>query len=243
MKQHIENFDNLNFDFSPYLFCNESLLDHLSATEDTILRNAEVINVKKGERIFEEGESPKFIYKLLSGFVKKHSNSIFNREHIFYICHKNEFLGYHAVLINGNYLDSATAITDCSLMAIPKDDFLNAITSSEPLSEKLLKYLGHEFGVFINYTKLLAKYTVRERTALHLLILNKKFNQDNYDENSILLNRDDLSSLIGAAKETVVRTLREFKDDHLISTHRSVITLLNIEKLLKVSNIAFKPRH
>jgi len=229
------NPSNLNFD--DYMFKNHNLFDGLSNhVMNTIFRNEKTLHLKKDDVVFEEHQRPEFIYKIIDGNVKKYVNSIYNREHIFYICTPGEYLGYHAAITSENYTDSAMAMTDCTLQAIPKTDFLEAFSHSSILTKRLMSILGHEFGVFVNFTKLLAKYTLRERTALHLIILNKKINNGENDRD-ILISRNDLGSLIGASTEAVVRILAEFKYEALISAHRSKIKILNIEGLVKVTNI------
>ena len=103
------------------------------------------------------------------------------------------------------------------------------------LSQRLLKNLSHEFGVFLNATKILARYTVRERTAINLLILQRKFSvKESLTE--IEMNRDDLSSMVGTAKESLVRMLKDFKEEKLISTKGRIIIIEDLEGLIKASN-------
>lgn len=225
------------FNYNAYIFNNQNLFDGLpSEITYELFQHQKIEYLKKGDIIFEEEQEPQFVYKLVKGIVKKHVKSIYNREHVFYICTKGEFLGYHAAITQNNYLDSASAITDCTLLTIPKADFLEVVGKSKTLTNRLLSNLGHEFGVFINFTKLLAKYTVRERTALHLLVLYKKFMSCETSQ-ELLINRNDLSSLIGASMEAVVRILSDFKDEQLISSHRSSIKILDVEGLIKATNI------
>lgn len=223
---------------SQYSFNNNDLFEALDNDISTILlRNMETHQFKAGEPIFNEGEKPKGIYKVIQGKVKKFTKTNFGAEHIFYICKENEFLGHHAVLSEEYYPDAAMAIIDSEIQIIPEEDFRKAVDSSHQLSKRLLKNLGHEFGVFINATKMLAKYTVRERAALNLLILEEKYHCDNTDKTEIIINREDLASMVGTAKESVVRMLKDFKEEQLITTQRSSIFIEDYAGLVKVANL------
>lgn len=223
---------------SQYSFNNNDLFEALDNDISTILlRNMETHQFKAGEPIFNEGEKPKGIYKVIQGKVKKFTKTNFGAEHIFYICKENEFLGHHAVLSEEYYPDAAMAIIDSEIQMIPEEDFRKAVDSSHQLSKRLLKNLGHEFGVFINATKMLAKYTVRERAALNLLILEEKYHCDNTDKTEIVINREDLASMVGTAKESVVRMLKDFKEEQLITTQRSSIFIEDYAGLVKVANL------
>jgi len=227
---------NNNFPYSKYNFNNQDLLSGLTTAEcERLTANKEILKFKAGTQIFKEGTEPKGLYRVLSGKVKKYTATNFGTDHIFYICGENEYLGYHAILSEEEYPDSATALLDCEVAFIPKNDFLNVVSTSHLLSQRLLKNLSHEFGVFLNATKILARYTVRERTAINLLILQRKFSvKESLKE--IEMNRDDLASMVGTAKESLVRMLKDFKEEKLISTKGRIIFIEDLEGLVKASN-------
>lgn len=225
-----------NFPYSKYNFNNQDLFHGLTASECNILiENREILYFKAGSHIFKEGTEPKGVYRIVSGKAKKYTATNFGTDHIFYICGENEYFGYHAILSEEEYPDSATALLDCEVEFIPKNDFLNLMSTSHVLSQRLLKNLSHEFGVFLNATKILARYTVRERTAINLLILQRKFSvKESLSE--IEMNRDDLASMVGTAKESLVRMLKDFKEEKLISTKGRIIFIEDLEGLVKASN-------
>lgn len=220
-----------------YNFENEDLLLGLTDSECKIInRNKVIAYFKAGQEIFKEGTSPKGIYRVKKGKVKKSTTTNFGTEHIFYICKEKEYLGYHAVLSEEFYPDSAIALLDCEVEFIPKNNFLDVVNKSHVLSKRLLKNLSHEFGVFLNATKVLAKYTVRERTAINLLILEQKFRKDTNKITQVEINREDLASMVGTAKESLVRMLKDLKEDKLIYTKGRIIYIRDYEGLVNVSN-------
>lgn len=220
-----------------YSFDNEDLLNGMPESVCNILKaNKKTEYFKAGSEIFKEGSLPIGIYRVKKGKVKKFTSVNYGTSHVFYICREKEYLGYHAILSEELYSDSATALIDSEIEFIPKKDFLKAVDSSHLLSRRLLKNLSHEFGVFLNATKMLAKYTVRERTALNLLILEEKFRNDTNEISELEINREDLASMVGTAKESVVRMLRDFKEEKLISAKGRSIYIENYQGLIKVSN-------
>ena len=220
-----------------YSFDNEDLLKGLTDKEyHTLASHRTILSFNKAEAIFTEGQIPLGIYRVITGVVKKFTATNLGTDHIFYICKKNEYLGYHAVLSEELYSDSATALTDCKLEFIPIQYFKSVVESSYELSQRLLKNLAHEFSVFLNVTKLLAKYTVRERTALNLLILYNKFDLNHTSHKAIVINRKDLANMIGTAKESLVRMLKDFKEEKLITTKGRDIYIENYNGLFEASN-------
>jgi CRP-like cAMP-binding protein len=67
--------------------------------------------------------------------------------------------------------------------------------------------------------------------------LKSTYQEEGKNPFSISISREDLSSIVGTAKETVIRFLSEFKEDGIITTHGSEITILNPEKLVKISSM------
>jgi len=224
----------LNNQFS---FNNQDLLTGIPDSICKMIKaNMITAYFKAGQSIFKEGQQPKGIYRVKKGKVKKSTQTNFGTQHIFYVCSEKEYLGYHSILSQELYPDSAVALVDSEIEFITEDDFLRAVDASHLLSQRLLKNLSHEFRVFINATKMLAKHTVRERSALNLLILESKFRLQNQEETEIIINRDDLASMVGTAKESVVRMLKDFKEEQLITTKRSSIFIKNYSGLVKVAN-------
>jgi len=195
---------------------------------------------KKDEMVFREGGIPAGIFYLVSGKVKKYKTTAKGSEQIFYVCAAGELLGYHAVLSQEHYPDSAATIEESEITFIPKENFLKVLQASSIFSNRLLKTLGHEFSVFINNITNLATKSVRERIALNLLILDEKFriteNQETPGE--INMSRTDLANMVGTAKETLVRLLQEFKKDGLIETNGRIIRVINKKAIVKEANFS-----
>ena len=231
----MESNFSLNSRFS---FNNQDLLTGLpKAICDPITKNRLSITVLPGESIFKEGDAPKGVYRVKKGLVKKFTATNFGTEHILYICGAGEYLGYHALLSKELYHDTAVALTPCELEFIPEKYFIEAVEASHTLTQRLLKNLSHEFVVFLNATKLLAKHTVRERAALNLLILEEKFRTESEEFTEIVIKREDLASMVGTAKESLVRMLKDFKEDGLITTSGRSIFIQDYNGLFKVASI------
>lgn len=117
---------------------------------------------------------------------------------------------------------------------IPREIFSTLLIKSPHLAQKLLEVLSKEFSVWINKMTVFSQYAVKERVALSLIILSKVYQKK--DENiktvSISISRDDFAGFVGTAKETLVRMLRIFKDQNIISTKGTKIYVLKPKLLL-----------
>ncbi|MFY0255536.1 Crp/Fnr family transcriptional regulator [Chitinophaga sp. 30R24] len=193
---------------------------------------------KKNEVIFREGAYPSGIFYISKGKVKKYKVDNEGKEQIIYIANTGQLIGYHAILSGDRYPDSAAVMEESTITFIPKEDFLTAIERSSVLNSRLLKALSHEFAVLANSLTMFAQKTVRKRLAIQLIVIREKYKVNFVEGMPIAINisREDLASLVGTARENVVRVLTEFKEAGILATKGRKIIVLNVNKLIEISN-------
>ncbi|MDO6432225.1 Crp/Fnr family transcriptional regulator [Flavitalea sp. BT771] len=227
------------FPIDQWDFESESILADLPSGDLELLmaRKSEQL-YKKGEIIFREGAFPAGIFYIVNGKAKKYKVDGEGREQIIYVANTGELLGYHAILSGDNYPDSAAVLEESLITFIPREDFLDAIKQSDVLNRRLLKTLSHEFAVLANSLTMFAQRSVRERLALQLIVIREKYKVDFEPGQPVEINmgRDDLASLVGTARENVVRMLSEFKEEGVVTTKGRKIIVLDVKKLIKIAN-------
>lgn len=227
------------FPFDQFKFSSDSFFKELSEEELAVLNtHIKTRLYKKKQVIFFEGSPSVGVYFIKEGLVKKYKTGNDGKEHVFYLSKAGDLIGYHAILSDEYYFDSAAAIKDSVISFIPKDVFLEMLKKSPVLSNLLIKTISHEFGVMINNWTIRSNMSVRERLALNLLILKDKFKETGLSKEKrteIVIPREDLASLVGTATENLVRLLHEFKESKLIETKGKAIVILNIKELVKIS--------
>jgi CRP-like cAMP-binding protein len=227
------------FPIEKWDFKSESILAALSPEDFGLLTLNQTEQVyKKGEIIFREGAFPTGIFYMTSGKAKKYKIDGEGKERIIYVANTGELIGYHAILSEDRYPDSAATLEESTITFIPKDDFLLVLHQSDSLSKRLLKTLSHEFAVLINGLTLFGQRSVRERLALQLVVLREKYKVDFQPGMAVVINmsRDDIASMVGTVRENVVRILTEFKQEKILETKGRKIIILNVNKLVEIAN-------
>lgn len=227
------------FPIDKWDFKSESVLTDLPMGDVALLMAHQTEqDYKKGEIIFREGAYPSGIFYIIYGKVKKYKVDKEGREQIIYVANTGELLGYHAILSEDRYPDSAAALEESRIAFIPREDFLATLEASEVLSKRLLKTLSHEFAVLANSLSMFAQKSVRERLALQLIVLREKYKVNFHAGMPVEINmsRDDLASLVGTARENVVRVLTEFKESDILQTKGRKIIVHDVNKLIKIAN-------
>ena len=225
----IENWD----------FKNNSVLADLPEEDFKILTANMTDQIyKKGEIIFREGGYPNGIFFVRSGKVKIYKLDNDSREQIVYVSNLGELFGYHALLAEERYPDGACTLEESKISFIPKEDFLIVLNQSKVLSQRLLKSLSHEFSVFVNSISLFAQRSVRERFAMQLVLMREKY-KHNFEPGMIVeinMSRNDLASLVGTARENIVRILKDFKKEGILETKGRKIIITDILKLIAITD-------
>lgn len=188
---------------------------------------------KKRKVIYDEGESLKGIWLLLSGKVKTTKMTEEGRELLTGIFEPDEFLAINALFADGVYLDSAVAIEDSHLILFPNAQFEEFISQYPDVGEKFIRILSNQVREKENHLMQLAYNSVRKRIAEGLL---KFYRQQGNSDKSVTVSRNNLAAMTGTAQETVSRTLTDFCDEGLIKKVGSTIIILNEQKLERLKN-------
>lgn len=229
------------FPIDKWDFKRESVLENLPEEDwNNLMSHITEHTYKKGDILFRQGGFPVGIYLIAEGKVKKYTTDRDGREQIIYVANKGELIGYHAILAEDRYPDSAATLEESRIGFIAREDFLTIISQSEVLNRRLLKCLSHEFSVLVNNLTMLAQKSVRERLAHQLIILREKYKVDFSPGMAVEIDmsRDDLANLVGTARENVVRVLTNLKSEGALETRGRKIIILDVNQLIKIAGYA-----
>lgn len=203
---------------------------------DLIERQSTITTYAKDQVVFYEDTTPFGVYIILKGKVMLYKTGTQGKRQIFELCSDNDLFGFHAVINDEVYPDSASTLEVTTLQFIPKHVFLEIVKSSPNFSFEIIRALSSEFREFVNFETMLAQKPVRERVAIVLCRLYN-FYKGNIDKVIIPLSRNDLADLCGTVKETLVRVLTEFKKSgHIKSVGLKEIEILDPDSLQKIAD-------
>jgi CRP-like cAMP-binding protein len=226
-RAHFSNFKRDDEGLDTFLSSARSLGDLKELSKDR-----KTISYKKKEIIYREGERPNKLLFINTGKVKVYKMNDDGKELITDLYKEGDFFGHVPLLEDTPYEDWATALEDCEISIIPKEDFLSLIHNNRDVSLSFIRMLSNNVAEKEEQLLQLAYDTVRKRIAQTLLLLREKYQKEGgTEEFSIAFSRDDLSKIAGTAKETTIRALSDLKEEGLIEIKGSAITISNVEGL------------
>ena len=196
----------------------------------SLVENREVRHFKKKDFIFNEGDHPRWLYFIQTGKVKLSKFNDTGKEYITKISSEGDFLGYLSLLKDTPYSESAVAMDNCDICFIPRTEFTTLVFGNRDVAVQFVKMLACQVADQEQQLVDLAYNSVRKRVANMLVQLSKG------NGNEIHLLREDMASLTGTVKETLIRTLSDFKQEKLIDTTDNGIRILNFLKLQAIPN-------
>lgn len=208
-----------------------------SLTEDElglIDRNKTEIKYNKGETIIKQGTKATNILYLKEGLVKLNMNNGENNL-IINIKSENHFIGTENLYGVDYHPYSVTALLDCVVCFLDIDDVRYLLKQNVAFASDMYRVINA--NVVLTYDRLfsLTQKQLHGRFADILLCLSSKIFKDTKFE--LPLSRKDLAALTGMAPESVIRIIKDFKNDKLIATQGKGIEILNMEMLKKISAV------
>ncbi len=211
----------------------------LNEDEKKELFNNHVCTVyKKGEIIFKEGDKPTGLICLSSGKVKIFKEGVGGREQIVRMSSPLGFIGYRALFAEQNYSGSAVALEDSVVCILEKEALYKIMHINVELTMRLIKKMATELGISNTRTVSLTQKHIRGRLAESLLLLVDAYGlEENGKTIKAYLSREDLANLSNMTTSNAIRTLSTFVSEELISLDGRKISILDMKKLERVSDI------
>ncbi len=215
------------------LFCS------LSNSELDIISEEKADNFyKKGQVIFYEGNRGHGLYCIYQGKVKVHKLGDEAKEQIVRLANKGDVLGYRSLLSNEPYNATATALEDCIICYLPKSKFMEVLETNHDLSFRTIQLLTDDLRKSEEKIINITQKTVIERITEALLVLKHKFGlKEDGKTLDVQLTRKEVGNLAGVTTETTIRTLSELKKKGIIGLSGKQIELINIPRIINLSNI------
>lgn len=195
--------------------------------------------LRRGETLFEEGESPKGIYCIRSGICKLTKLCTNGNSQIVRIIKNGTLLGQRSLIGQEKVNLTATAVSDLEYCFIPRE-IINIIISERPrFMTEIAKELSEELRRTDNFVAEMIQKSVKERLASALFFFQSLFGEDEEGFIDILLSREEIANFVGAATESLIRVLTQMSKSGLVEVSAKRIKILDAKLLKQISEGSF----
>ena len=201
---------------------------------DLINASSKVIHVPAKEMIFEAGEKATGIFEIIQGKVKVTSKDSLGNESLLRLAADSDILGHRGIGGDWIYHVSAQALTDSSLLFIPRKTFEVLAKTNAEFSYKLMTLFAEELKHSEEKTMHLP---VVNRIASAVLLNYEAFGADSKSgELNFTISRQDLANRAITTYESTIRALADLKKDKVIDTDNNTLFIKNLKKLREIAS-------
>ncbi|CAM3622463.1 Crp/Fnr family transcriptional regulator [Flavobacterium gelidilacus] len=191
--------------------------------------------IKKGDPIFEEGDTVNGVYCVKEGVCKMTKLSDNGKDQIVKLAKPGELLGQRSLISEEAVNLSAIALEDMEVCFIPKSEIMGFFNENNQFSMNVMKNICDDLKIADDHMVNMAQKNVKQRLAETLLYLEENFGINEDNTLRLQLSREELAGIIGTATESCIRLLSEFKKLKLIELTGKKITLLDKIALKKIA--------
>ncbi|RXR19146.1 Crp/Fnr family transcriptional regulator [Flavobacterium amnicola] len=222
--------------------CEQCIVRQFSAlkalSKEELLRMADCktsYTIKKGESIFEEGETTNGVFCVKDGVCKMTKLSANGKDQIVKLAKSGELLGQRSMISDEPANLSAVALEDMEVCFVPKSEIMQFFNQNNQFSMNMMKTICGDLKDADDHMVSMAQKSVKERLAETLLYLHDSFGTNADGSLRIQLSREELAGMIGTATESCIRLLSEFNKNGWVDLTGKKITIKNKNQLKKIS--------
>jgi len=193
------------------------------------------VHYKKGEIICKQGSFASKIIYLSEGLVKVYLEGS-PKNLVLTITPKNNMIGLPSIFEGNNtFLYSVSPYVDSWAKLIDINVFKQLLKQNAAFASKIIDILNENTAQAYGRFFCLTRKQLHGRMADILMCLSERiFKSLEYE---LPLSRSDLAELTGMSTESVIRLVKEFKDDNIIEVSGKNIHIIDPERLRKISSV------
>jgi CRP/FNR family transcriptional regulator len=191
-----------------------------------------------GATLFVEGQACRGIYVLCKGRVKLSATSSAGQTLIFKIAQPGEVLGLNATVSGLPHETTAETGQPCQLNFVKGDDFLKYLKEHPDACLHAAINLSHECQQAYHQLRSFVMTSAPHRIAR--LILDWSSDDSGMaiaHGIRVALTHDEIGQIIGMSRETVTRTLANFRKRRIAELHGSTLLIQNMPAIQKLAGI------
>jgi CRP/FNR family cyclic AMP-dependent transcriptional regulator len=185
--------------------------------------------------LFNQGDDARLLYLICGGYLKLTAGRNEDRQMIVRVAGPGSMLGLYAVLSHGVYEVSAESLTSAQLRPVERERFLSFLRIHKEAQMRAVQCICQEYRFALqDACRIALAETVAARLGRLLLELAHQIGE-HLDGGEfrfpLLLTHEEMASMTCTTRETVTRTLGQFRKDGWISIEDSLVTIHHPERL------------
>jgi CRP/FNR family cyclic AMP-dependent transcriptional regulator len=191
----------------------------------------------EGSILFLENEKARGIFLVCSGKVKLSVSSRGGKTLILQIASPGEVIGLSASMSGTPYEVTAETLHPSEIVFIRREDFMQFIHRFPEAYEAVIRQLNLQYGRACEQLRTIGLSTTVHEKLARLFLHWSSGEQPSTEINQIKvpLTHEQIASCLGSTRETVTRTLSDFKHRHLVTLRGTTVMIPDRSALIAIS--------
>jgi len=217
--------------------CSEGFFCRLPKTEMEAFQKIKfTLAYPAGATLFVEGQTCRGIYILCKGRVKLSATSSQGQTLIFKIATPGEVIGLNATVSGTPYDMTAETGQACQLNFVKQAEFLKFLKEHGDACMHAAIHLSHECQQAYTQLRSFVMRSAPERIARLMLEWSLGGAEMATSHGiKVALTHDEIGQIIGMSRETVTRTLADFRKQRIAVLHGSTLLIQNMPALQQLA--------
>ncbi len=213
--------------------------DAPAASKASDIRNlpGNVLNLRRGEYLYQMGDSVNCLYIVCGGVLKSSIVALDGDEQVVAFYRSSDLLAFEA-LANGRASCNIMAIDSTAIRAIDRKTVANACRGSTSIQQQLLLGMSQEIHRLTGLLQF-ERLSAEERVAAFLV------EQSNFESSRgcsrtdfiLPMSRSDMGKYLNLTTETVSRTFSRLQEQGFLTTERRRVRLNNLAAIYQLARL------
>jgi len=183
--------------------------------------------------VFTERDEPRGVFILCEGEVKLSISSSEGRVLILRIARPGDMLGLTATIGGIPHEVTAETVGACQVAFVRRENFLKFLSDHPAVYQYVLKHVASSYGGICDQLRVVSLSSIPQRLAKILLDWSRAADsgENGHSRIALSLTHEEIAECIGTTRETVTRTLRDFRRRRFITIGDGAVIIHNRKAL------------
>lgn len=202
-----------------------------------LVSKAVLRQVPKGSIFFRKGDAGDVMFAIVSGMVRICATSDEGKEVVLGILNEGDLFGEISLLDGQQRAADAVAMTNCSVLVLKRQDFLDHLSSDPSFALGLMQSLAQRLRATDSQIEDAAFLGLPGRLAKRLLNLAREYGSKTASgvRIQLKLSQQELANLVGVSRESVNRIIVSWLADGLIGRDGRHFVIHDVSGLEQIS--------
>ena len=195
-----------------------------------------VASCEPGEILFTQGEQGNGIYCVKSGLIGLRRVDINGNSALIRLISAGTTVGYRTFLTGQAHINSAEALTSCTLCYIPRPEVKKMLKANPLLGERFLQHFYDDaIDIENDYVRSLTM-GMKSRFLHLILVFYERFGYQDENGNAVVqlpVKKGEIAELVGVRPESISRLIDQLQTENIMQFKDRKVEFSDVDRVLE----------